>query len=169
MFPSHFDFSASVRHALVKADLIHQLINTLNPQSLSFEEAEDIHINIMAIIDHSLHPATPIGLTQMPIKSADDEQDVHETVLKQVLVPSEEYICHLCVNRCLIMDDDLSHEFMLLLAEILRICPYNQQTMALLFLSLKGHPSLLLRQHSHCSFVEVKASMNKLLSQMELS
>ncbi|KAK2964074.1 hypothetical protein BLNAU_1155 [Blattamonas nauphoetae] len=56
--------SEAVNFALLKADLIPQLIITLNPLSLSFAEAA-----------------------------------VHETILKQVLVPSEKYICHLCMNR----------------------------------------------------------------------
>ncbi|KAK2963530.1 hypothetical protein BLNAU_1573 [Blattamonas nauphoetae] len=44
--------SAKVRLALVKADLMHQLITTLNPLSLSIAEAVDIHIHLLKIITH---------------------------------------------------------------------------------------------------------------------
>ncbi|KAK2942379.1 hypothetical protein BLNAU_22722 [Blattamonas nauphoetae] len=62
-----------VRLALVKADLIPQLINTLNPLSLSFAEAEDIHINVMNIIWNSLWLATRNGLIWC--KNSDDDDN----------------------------------------------------------------------------------------------
>ncbi|KAK2957600.1 hypothetical protein BLNAU_7499 [Blattamonas nauphoetae] len=54
--------SDNVRFDLVKADLIPQLITSLDPLSLSFAEAEDIHINIMKTIRESFWLATPFGL-----------------------------------------------------------------------------------------------------------
>ncbi|KAK2946423.1 hypothetical protein BLNAU_18674 [Blattamonas nauphoetae] len=45
--------------ALVKADLIPQVINTLHPLSISFSEAVDIHINLIPIIDNKVWLSTP--------------------------------------------------------------------------------------------------------------
>ncbi|KAK2946961.1 hypothetical protein BLNAU_18119 [Blattamonas nauphoetae] len=101
--------SDKVKFALVKADLIPQLIITLNPQSLSFAKAVDIHVIIMATITNLLWLSTPDGLTRLEIEDRDEQQAVHETVLKQIVVPSEKYICHLCVNRYLIINGDQSH------------------------------------------------------------
>ncbi|KAK2946528.1 hypothetical protein BLNAU_18570 [Blattamonas nauphoetae] len=114
---------------IVQADVIRQIINTLNPQSLSFEEAEDIHINIMKNITNSVWLATTDGLEQLEIEDNDEEQAVHETGLKQVLVPSETYIWHLCVNRFSIVDGNQSKGFLALLATLLEISPYYQHTM----------------------------------------
>ncbi|KAK2944957.1 hypothetical protein BLNAU_20133 [Blattamonas nauphoetae] len=50
------------RLALIKADLIPQVINTLNPQSLSFVDAVDIHIYLMTTIHESVWLATTAGL-----------------------------------------------------------------------------------------------------------
>ncbi|KAK2948878.1 hypothetical protein BLNAU_16221 [Blattamonas nauphoetae] len=86
--------------ALVKTDLIPELVITLNPQSLSFSEAADIHACLLEIIATSLRLATPEALAKLEIEDRDDQQAVHETVLQQVLVPSEKYICNLCVNSC---------------------------------------------------------------------
>ncbi|KAK2956565.1 hypothetical protein BLNAU_8405 [Blattamonas nauphoetae] len=121
--------SARVRYPLVQADLIPQLINILNPQSLSFTEAEDIHTNLMSIIPTSLWPALPDNLTQLDIEDNDEQQAVHEMVLQQVVVPSEKYICHLCVNRYSITNGDQSDNFLTLLAALLRISLYYQPTM----------------------------------------
>ncbi|KAK2950464.1 hypothetical protein BLNAU_14582 [Blattamonas nauphoetae] len=121
--------STQGRLALVKADLVPQLINNLNPLSLSFAKAADIHIHLLASLTHSLLLATPNGLAQLTIEDADGQQAVHETVLKQVLVPSEQYICHFCVNRFSIIDGVQSMCFMELLAQLLQICPYYQPAM----------------------------------------
>ncbi|KAK2960866.1 hypothetical protein BLNAU_4263 [Blattamonas nauphoetae] len=114
---------------LVKADLIPQIVVTLNLQSLSFAETEDIHINVMRIIRNSLWLATWDGLTELEIEAHDEQQAVNETVFKQVLSPSEKYICHLCVNRFSIIDGDQSERFLRLLTHLLQISPYHQPTM----------------------------------------
>ncbi|KAK2957917.1 hypothetical protein BLNAU_7093 [Blattamonas nauphoetae] len=81
--------SPGVLLALVKADMIPQLIITLNPQSLSFTESIDIHTVLVSSITGSLWLATPDGLNQLELEDGYEEQAVHETVLKQVLAPSE--------------------------------------------------------------------------------
>ncbi|KAK2956972.1 hypothetical protein BLNAU_8047 [Blattamonas nauphoetae] len=90
--------------ALVKAELIPQLIMTLNPLPLSFMEAVDIRVNLTQIISRSILPAIPNYLNELGIEDGNEQQTVYETVLKQVLVPSEKYIWHLCVNRYSIID-----------------------------------------------------------------
>ncbi|KAK2959118.1 hypothetical protein BLNAU_5913 [Blattamonas nauphoetae] len=74
---------------LIKADLIHQLIMTLNPLFLSFADAVHIHTSLLSIITITLRLATPEGLTSFRFKDDNEQQAVHDTVLKQVLVPSE--------------------------------------------------------------------------------
>ncbi|KAK2943932.1 hypothetical protein BLNAU_21135 [Blattamonas nauphoetae] len=115
--------------ALVKGDLIPQLVITLNPLSLPFDNAVDIHNNLMTTVRNSLWLATPNGLARLEIEGDDEQQTVHETVLKQVLTPSEKYICHLCVNRFSIIDGTQSKYFLILLARLLLICPYYQPIM----------------------------------------
>ncbi|KAK2940079.1 hypothetical protein BLNAU_25013 [Blattamonas nauphoetae] len=107
----------------------HHFINTLNPQSISFTEAADIHTYLMTSIASSIWLPTPCGLRQLEIQDDDEQQSVHETILKQVLSPSEKYIYHLCVNRYSIIEGEQSMNFLTLLAQLLRISPYNQPTM----------------------------------------
>ncbi|KAK2953275.1 hypothetical protein BLNAU_11738 [Blattamonas nauphoetae] len=121
--------SIKVLLALVQADLIPQLIITLNPQSLSFAEAVDIHVSLLKIIDYSLWLSTPDGLEELGIEDRNEEQDVPKTVLTQVVTPSEHYIWHLCVNRFSIIDGDQSKFFLRLLVRLIQICPYHQPTM----------------------------------------
>ncbi|KAK2950658.1 hypothetical protein BLNAU_14329 [Blattamonas nauphoetae] len=125
--------SATGRLALVKADLIPQLINTLSPLSLSFAEAENIHTNVMEIIVRSVWLATPYGLRKLEISDDNEQQAVHETVFQQVLLPSENYIVHLCVNHFSIIDDAQSLHFLDLLAQLLQICPHYHPTMESVF------------------------------------
>ncbi|KAK2954380.1 hypothetical protein BLNAU_10712 [Blattamonas nauphoetae] len=80
--------SAKIHLDLVQADLIPQLINTLNAVSLSFEEAADIHIHLMSSIATSVRLASPDGLIEFRIKYGNEQQAVHGAVLQQVLVPS---------------------------------------------------------------------------------
>ncbi|KAK2960041.1 hypothetical protein BLNAU_4924 [Blattamonas nauphoetae] len=115
--------------SLVNADLIPQLIVTLNPRSHSFAEAVDIHIFLIKSINDSLHLPTPDGLAELGIEDGDERQAVHGTVLKHVLFPSEKYIWHLCVNRFSIIDSEQSEEFLDFLALLLTICPSYQPTM----------------------------------------
>ncbi|KAK2955187.1 hypothetical protein BLNAU_9916 [Blattamonas nauphoetae] len=121
--------SAKLRIPLVNTDLITHLINTLNTLSLSFTNAIDTHINLITIITNSVTLATPYALTKLEVKDHDGQQTVHETVLKQVLVPSEKYLRHLCTNRFSIKDGKQSRSFLALLTRILQISPYYQPTM----------------------------------------
>ncbi|KAK2950462.1 hypothetical protein BLNAU_14580 [Blattamonas nauphoetae] len=121
--------SPTSRLNLVKADLIPQLIITLNPLSLSFTEAIDIHINLLEIIALSLWLSTPDGLAGLEIEAHDEQLTVHETVFTQVLSPSEKYICHLCMNHFSIIDGDQSFRFLKLLAKLLELCSNHQPTM----------------------------------------
>ncbi|KAK2958366.1 hypothetical protein BLNAU_6636 [Blattamonas nauphoetae] len=118
--------SAKSLLALVNADLIPQLINNLNPLSLSFVETVDIHINLLESITCCLVLATPDGLKKLEIKDDEEEQDVHETVFQQVLIPSEKYIRHLCVNRFSIISGNQTNYFLDLLTQLIQICPYYQ-------------------------------------------
>ncbi|KAK2948693.1 hypothetical protein BLNAU_16331 [Blattamonas nauphoetae] len=81
--------SAEVRLALVQADLIPQLITTLNPLTISFAEAADIHINLMEIISRSVWLSTPDSLRQLESEDHNKQQAVRYTVLQQILAPSE--------------------------------------------------------------------------------
>ncbi|KAK2948850.1 hypothetical protein BLNAU_16193 [Blattamonas nauphoetae] len=124
-----YQCSAKVRLALVKADLIPQLINALNPLSLSFTEAADIHMHLMRTIHNSLWLSTQNDLEQLGITDDNEQPAVYETVFLQVVVTSEQYILLLCVNRSLIIDGGLPSGFMLLIAQILKISPSYQPTM----------------------------------------
>ncbi|KAK2952671.1 hypothetical protein BLNAU_12320 [Blattamonas nauphoetae] len=121
--------SSQMHLALVKADPIVQIINTLNPQSLSFAEAIEIHSGLMSSIFYTLWLSTPEALSTLEIEDRNKQRVVHETVLQQVIAPSETYICHLCMNRFSIMDGDQSNDFMNLLARLLHISPYYHRTM----------------------------------------
>ncbi|KAK2946839.1 hypothetical protein BLNAU_18217 [Blattamonas nauphoetae] len=129
LFSQIFWCSTKVRLALAKAGLIPHLMNTLNSLSLPLTEAVDIHLNVMKIINKCLCLATPEGLVYLEIEDRDEQQPVHETVLKQVIVPSEPYIWHLCMNRYSIIDGDQSAHFVDLLHTLLDISPYYQPTM----------------------------------------
>ncbi|KAK2953075.1 hypothetical protein BLNAU_12064 [Blattamonas nauphoetae] len=78
-----------VRISLVKADLIPQLVTTLNPQSLSFTETADIHTYLVDFISRTVRLASQFNLNQLTIEDAYEPQTVHETVLRQVFAPSE--------------------------------------------------------------------------------
>ncbi|KAK2960915.1 hypothetical protein BLNAU_4002 [Blattamonas nauphoetae] len=121
--------SSQFRLSLVKADLIPQLTVTLNPLSLSFTEAVDIHTSLMTAILNSVWLLTPAGLEELGVEDPDDELAVPEMVFKQVLVPSEKYIWHLCVNRFSIVVGKLSRLFLLLLARLIEISPSYRPTM----------------------------------------
>ncbi|KAK2963540.1 hypothetical protein BLNAU_1583 [Blattamonas nauphoetae] len=123
--------SPEVRCLLVKADLIHQLIISLNPLSLSFTEAVNIHINVMKIITLALWFSTPNGLARLVIQDRNEQQAVHETVLQQVLIPSE---------------------------NLLRICPYYQPTMSFvlhtpIFLTITDCLTIFESDHKMWSYV----------------
>ncbi|KAK2960277.1 hypothetical protein BLNAU_4830 [Blattamonas nauphoetae] len=121
--------STQDRLALVKADMIPQLINTLHPQSLSFVEAEDIHAFLLNFMTNSLWYSTPDGLESLENEDQYDQHNVYRTVFQHLLVPSESYILHLCQNRYSIVDGRLSSDFIFLLTRLLFISPFYQQIM----------------------------------------
>ncbi|KAK2960214.1 hypothetical protein BLNAU_4767 [Blattamonas nauphoetae] len=118
--------SAKIKLALVKAALIPQIITTLTPQSFPLTDGKNIHVHLLKIIRNTLWLATPDVLAQLGIEDGNEQQAVHETILKQILSPCEKYIRHLCVNRFSIIDGEQSESFLLLLAQLLQICPCYQ-------------------------------------------
>ncbi|KAK2961876.1 hypothetical protein BLNAU_3313 [Blattamonas nauphoetae] len=119
----------NLRVPLVKADLIRELVITLNPQFISLSDCEHIHINVLRIISLSVWLATPNGFTQLGIKDRNEQQAIHKTISQSVVAPVEKYISHLCVNRYSIVDGEQSQCFLDLLAQLLQISPYYQPTM----------------------------------------
>ncbi|KAK2958129.1 hypothetical protein BLNAU_6833 [Blattamonas nauphoetae] len=138
-----------VHFALLKADLIPQLIITLNPHSRSFAEAADIHICLLSIITTSFWLVTSDPLTELGLEEQNEQLAAQETVLQQVLHPSEKYILHLCVNRYSIRDGDLSKCFLTLLANLLEISPSYQPTMDFIL-----HMPVVLTIPSNLAFFE---------------
>ncbi|KAK2959576.1 hypothetical protein BLNAU_5354 [Blattamonas nauphoetae] len=153
--------SLKLHLALVNANLIPQLIDSLNPQSLSLTEAVDIHTSFMGIISHSLMLTTHFCVENLEHEDADEQQAVHETILNQVLVPSEKYICHLCANRYFIVIGEQSNEFMILLARILLISSNYQPTMKVII-----HMPVTLTIPSCLTFFEDESSIYLFLDNM---
>ncbi|KAK2944040.1 hypothetical protein BLNAU_21039 [Blattamonas nauphoetae] len=153
--------STHVRLALVKADLIPQLIHTLNPLSLSFEETVDIHVHLSIFIQSFLRLQTQDGLDSLGIKDENEKQTVHETVFRQVLSPSEEYISHLCANRYSIIDGGESENYLILVAHLLQICPYYQPTLEFVL-----HMPVVLTIPNCLTFFEHEYSIWLFLAQM---
>ncbi|KAK2941505.1 hypothetical protein BLNAU_23578 [Blattamonas nauphoetae] len=153
--------SPEVLLALVEADQIPQLVISLNPLSLPFAEAVDIHVNLMKVITNTLWLSTPDGLEQLEIEYGNEQQAVPETILQQVLTPSEKYIWHLCVNRFSIIERLQSKYFLELLATLLRICAYFQRTMKF-FLDMP----VLLTIPNCLSFIEAERSTYSFLNEM---
>ncbi|KAK2964066.1 hypothetical protein BLNAU_1147 [Blattamonas nauphoetae] len=121
--------SAEAILALVKADLIPQIITTLNPLSLSLSHCAHIHTYLIHLINASQNLTTPEKFKLLRIEDHDEQQAVHETVLQQVLVPSEKYIGHLCMNRYSIIDAEQWKYFLDLITQFIRKSPYYQPTM----------------------------------------
>ncbi|KAK2953051.1 hypothetical protein BLNAU_12040 [Blattamonas nauphoetae] len=153
--------SAEVRLALVTADLITQIILTLNPLTFSFTEAADIHINLMESINWTVWLITPDGLSRLRIQNHDGRQAVYETVFKQVLTLSEKYIWHLCVNRISMADDKFSYFLTSVLARLLEVCPYHQPTMEFVL-----HMPVILTIPSCLTFFEIDNSIWYFLDNM---
>ncbi|KAK2963655.1 hypothetical protein BLNAU_1220 [Blattamonas nauphoetae] len=81
--------SSRDQYALVQADLIPQLIITLSAQSLPVADAVDIHTSLLNIIVDSLWLSTPRSLAFLGNQDENGQQHVHETIMKQVVAPSE--------------------------------------------------------------------------------
>ncbi|KAK2955137.1 hypothetical protein BLNAU_9866 [Blattamonas nauphoetae] len=109
------DCSSNIHLNLVKADLIPHLITHLNPLSLSFTDSQEIHSHLTSIISSSIWLATQYGLRNLQIKDWNEQQTIHDTVFHQVLIPSEPYLRHLCVNFRAMAERGQSSHFMQIL------------------------------------------------------
>ncbi|KAK2960954.1 hypothetical protein BLNAU_4041 [Blattamonas nauphoetae] len=118
--------STQVNLLLITADLIPQLITSLNPQCLSFEEAVDIHSSLMRSLRFSILLPNVVGPPEFEIEDDNEQQHAYETVLKHVIVPSEN-----------------------LLAPLLRICPYYQPTMEFVLHTPSGPDETVRNRFSH--------------------
>ncbi|KAK2960248.1 hypothetical protein BLNAU_4801 [Blattamonas nauphoetae] len=155
--------SAIVRLTLVKADLIPQLIVNSHPQSISFAEKADIHEYLLQSIIDCFGLTTPEFFEELEIEDPSEQQAVHETVLQQVLIPSEQYIRHLCVSRFSINDPWHSKQFKTLLARLLQICPYYQRTLEFVL-----HLPIFLTIPSCLTFFEDDLQIEEFLDEMAI-
>ncbi|KAK2951633.1 hypothetical protein BLNAU_13372 [Blattamonas nauphoetae] len=133
-------------------EMLFSLIKHCSPQillALVKADSKSFHINLIKCLFCSLWLATPRGLGQLEIEDRNEQQAVHETVLKHVVIHSEKYIGHLCVNRYSIVDGDLSNGFMHVLVRIFEICPYYQPTMEIVL-----HLPVLFTISSYLTFFE---------------
>ncbi|KAK2959936.1 hypothetical protein BLNAU_5133 [Blattamonas nauphoetae] len=121
--------SAPLKLLLVKADVFDQLIVSLNPLLASSPDSKHIHSKLLSIIANSVWLITPISLSELEIKDPDEQQALRETVLKQVFIPSKQYICYLCSHYHFLVVEDMSTEFTTLLSQILEIYAHCHPTM----------------------------------------
>ncbi|KAK2959479.1 hypothetical protein BLNAU_5528 [Blattamonas nauphoetae] len=119
----------TIRLMLIEADLIPHLLTSLTPLSLSIADHIDVHTNLLTILNYSIWLSTVDGLDSLKIRNSHEQQTLHETVLKQVIVPSEGYIRHLCVNRHSLVNEFHSLQFMRLLGRLVLLCPNYDPTL----------------------------------------
>ncbi|KAK2955024.1 hypothetical protein BLNAU_9955 [Blattamonas nauphoetae] len=117
---------------LVKADLIPHLLASLNPVSLSFEYAEDVHIHLVSIIGLALLLLHPNDSKQIDVINATDKHNLQETILARVLLPPASYIRHLCANRHLFINGNRSVHLLNFLTRLISLCPYSTPSMRIL-------------------------------------
>ncbi|KAK2950294.1 hypothetical protein BLNAU_14786 [Blattamonas nauphoetae] len=153
--------SASLLLKLVRADLIPKLVSSLNPSTISFAEAQKIHIPLINFFDSAQWFACHEGLVNVNITDPKEKQAVYETVLKQVLVPFEEYLRHLCANHHSFVDGILSYDFLNLLSRFYHISPSYPPTMDYVASLPISHTVT-----SCCTIFEDEASIWRFLARM---
>ncbi|KAK2949763.1 hypothetical protein BLNAU_15337 [Blattamonas nauphoetae] len=121
--------SPQFRLKLIEAQLIPQIIISLNPQSLVVRETLRINASLLRLIASSLDLATPEELALLEVMPHREQQKVFQTVHNHVLVPSKSYILHLCEHRYSIEIWPTSFDFVRVLYRLLQISPYYQRTM----------------------------------------
>ncbi|KAK2963580.1 hypothetical protein BLNAU_1623 [Blattamonas nauphoetae] len=121
--------SPTFKLKLIEAQMIPQIITSLNAQSLFVAKAEDIHTPLIRIVNQSLRLITPHGMKSLEIEHQHDQQKVHETVLHQFLVPLEEYLRNCCKRRFSFLAGSQSFGFVVLIQNLLDIYPYYLPTM----------------------------------------
>ncbi|KAK2962043.1 hypothetical protein BLNAU_3099 [Blattamonas nauphoetae] len=121
--------SAPTRLRLVTANLIPQIITNLSPLSLPFTESQMILCHLRNIIGSFVSLASMDCVAELKVSDRAEQQAVHEAVLKQVLVASEEYFWHLFRNRFSIDDPLLTNELMFDEPRLLSVAPYFQPTL----------------------------------------
>ncbi|KAK2948139.1 hypothetical protein BLNAU_16939 [Blattamonas nauphoetae] len=121
--------SRNIQFGLLNADLVPQLILSLQPLTRSFKYPQNIHSDLLSIIGRLLWLPTPSNGAYAEIDDPTEQQAVHETILKHVLLPSKDYIRQICSARDLFVDRVFLPDFMTCVAQIILICPFYQPTM----------------------------------------
>ncbi|KAK2955223.1 hypothetical protein BLNAU_9775 [Blattamonas nauphoetae] len=150
---------SKTRLSLVTADLIPQLITSLDPLSLSFIEGKDIHLPLMGIFASMFKLAIPAELKDLDLDSPLGQQNINEIVLKHVLIPSEGFIRYFYANRYSIEDNINTYNILFMHYRLIKICANYQPIVdfvlalpvSLTFTSLM---SFLEKDTTICQFLE---------------
>ncbi|KAK2943255.1 hypothetical protein BLNAU_21827 [Blattamonas nauphoetae] len=121
--------SPKQRLSLVHLNLVPHLLSAINVRSLSFADGQDLILFVAGLLIQLLSLASLHTLAKLEAEHHLNRQAVHEAVLQHILVPSEEFIRHICLNRLSISTEALSNQFMSFLTQILHISPYHVPTM----------------------------------------
>ncbi|KAK2957327.1 hypothetical protein BLNAU_7705 [Blattamonas nauphoetae] len=85
--------------ALVDHGLVSNMMSALKPTTLTFPEADDIHLCLMDIVYHLLWLSTPSGLDRLEFDEPSEQLEVREAVFEEVVGASEGYLFHLCTHH----------------------------------------------------------------------
>ncbi|KAK2942288.1 hypothetical protein BLNAU_22815 [Blattamonas nauphoetae] len=121
--------SPQFRLELIEAQLIPQIIISLNPQSSVVRETLRMNASLLNLIASSLDLATQEELALLKIEPNREQQKVFQTVHNHVLVPSKGYILHLCEHHYSIEIWHTLYYFVRVLYRLLQISPYYQPTL----------------------------------------
>ncbi|KAK2943317.1 hypothetical protein BLNAU_21742 [Blattamonas nauphoetae] len=128
---SHRPISPQTSERTLDVESVVVLLSAANKvlPSLTSPETCVLHISLLHILNNSFSLATRDGLAQLASEDDDELQAVHETILSQVVIPSEKWICDLCVNRLSMIVGVQSRHFEDVHADLLEMCACHHPTM----------------------------------------
>ncbi|KAK2952675.1 hypothetical protein BLNAU_12324 [Blattamonas nauphoetae] len=119
----------SRRLSLLDANLIPHIVNTLQPHTVPLADNDTFHYSFLSIITSS----TIHGLSKEPTNpntfDTNTNQTVHDTILRKVVFPSEEYFNNLCHNRFSCQTKVFSESTVTVIHNIFTMCACHPPTL----------------------------------------
>ncbi|KAK2952269.1 hypothetical protein BLNAU_12828 [Blattamonas nauphoetae] len=112
--------------ALVDHGLVSNIMSALKPTTLTFPEADDIHLCLMDIVHCLLWLSTPSGLDRLEFDEPSEQVEVREAVFEEVVGASEGYLFHLCTHHTSLAIAPQCSTFVVVLHQLVRIGGYHR-------------------------------------------
>ncbi|KAK2948267.1 hypothetical protein BLNAU_16803 [Blattamonas nauphoetae] len=120
--------SLTIRRQLIQDGILQKIMAVIDSDALFSQDFGETPLFLSLIIRSFLRLGTLRGMERGQVVSQNEQQELHDLILRQVIIPSEGFLRFLYHVHPSVVDGDRSFIFLGNLTRFIQICPYYDLT-----------------------------------------